>query len=221
MRLALAVGAGDELVRALAAHAGEVRRFARAPLAGDAPSNAVSVEGNPPSELSAALDAIASTGRGVDLALLAAEEGQPPDVAAADLRRSLTALLDSPAVERTAIALAAATQALAELAAVRLADWPKVRYVDWEWVPAGVAGACVPGLAANASLALIVAWPGEGSGQVEATPRRQAAELLAELAAARADAARARAALDGLVSSASWRITAPLRAARARLRSRG
>jgi hypothetical protein len=133
-RLAVEIGAaeGGSLAR-IALHAEEVHAFDfAAPQFPDArPSNVTVHTGDPHELLPAVLAELAEAGRNVDFVLLDGDSA--PDGA----RRNLEALLDSPALGRTVVLVHQVNNPRVRQGfdAVRFAAWPKVAFVEPDFVP--------------------------------------------------------------------------------------
>ncbi|MGI8804012.1 MAG: class I SAM-dependent methyltransferase [Solirubrobacteraceae bacterium] len=132
--LAVEVGTaeGGSLAR-LAAHAAEVHSFdfVRPQFADELPANVTFHTGDPHELLPAALVELADSGRNVDFVLLDGDSS--PDGA----RRDLEVLLNSPALTSTVILVHQVTgeRVRRGLDAVRFPAWPKVVFVDLDFVP--------------------------------------------------------------------------------------
>lgn len=131
--LALEIGSaeGGSLAR-IARHAGEVHSFdyVRPQFADDGAGNVVFHTGDPNELLPPALASLAEAGRNVDFVLLDGDSA--PDGA----RRSLEALLDSPALGRTLILVHQVSNPRVRQGfdAVHFDAWPKVAFVEPDFV---------------------------------------------------------------------------------------
>jgi hypothetical protein len=194
-QIAIEIGAseGGSLER-IARHAGAVHSFdyVAPQLPGESPPNVTFHTGDPDELLPAALEELAGAGRNVDFALVDGDGS--PDGA----RRSIEALLDSPAVGRTVILIAQTTNERVRrgVDAVRFAAWPKVAHVEPDFVP-GYMLADEPvrhELAGGLGLVLVdAARLRYGAGPVTDQRTYPAAKLLAEVR----DAVTAREAIKG------------------------
>jgi predicted O-methyltransferase YrrM len=116
----------------------------------------------------------------------------------------------------------------AALEALPWLAWSRVRHVDLEYVPPRVSQGPLGGLVGG--LGLVVLGPDTGAGTERTTHFTPVAQLLPQLSSAGVPARvsveeieagrRAQAALAEVTSSPSWRITAPLRAAKTALHRR-
>ena len=260
--LAIEVGTAEGAgLRRIAAYSEEVHSFDLEPPSLEPPENAVLHTGDSHELLPAFLAELAGAGRNVDFALV---DG---DHSAAGVRADVEALLDSPATSQTVIAIhdTANEDVRRGLDAVHYRAFPKVVYVDLDFVPGRVCrypelrhelwyglGLVVvdasrpvyadpdeppplhgymegrvieprfypaPPLLAAVREAIVAQEDGDGA---EATPEEIAAlggqlvGLWGELLRERERSVELQRALAGVMSSPSWRITAPLRRAKAR-----
>lgn len=130
--LAIEIGsAAGAALRRIAARAGEVHSFDLQPPALPQPSNVVLHTGDSHELLAPFLAELAVGGRNVDFALVDGDHS--PEGVRADIED----LLDSPAVQRTAIVIhdTANERVRRGVEAVRFAAWPKVVHVELDWVP--------------------------------------------------------------------------------------
>jgi hypothetical protein len=165
----------------------------------------------------------------------AQDEEPPPVIVIPGASPSIEAILDDPEIE-TALLLLLSTGELEtrrRLEEVRWRQWPRVGLVDLEYCPPRVVED-TPGaqrLQGGLGLVAIGLGPARGPSFVPMarllpglrSPLIPARIAAAELEAARECQARLRRAEDvirSLTASWSWRITAPLRAAKAELRGR-
>lgn len=182
--------------------------------------------------LPAFLAELARDGRKVDFALV---DG---DHFADGVRRDVEDLLASPAVERTVVVLhdTVNEEVRAGLDAIR---WdPKVSYVDLDWVPGHLWAEEYLRNELWGGLGLVLVDPAH-PGTVHERQYRPTPPLLAlareriladgglppprrngELARVRAELDHVQRTLSAITASPSWRLTAPLRAAKARMRRR-
>jgi Methyltransferase domain len=131
-RLAVEIGTAEGgSLRQIAAHAEEVHSFDLAAPEQPPPGNARFHIGDSHRLLPEALAGFAGAGRNVDLALV---DG---DHTAAGVRRDVQDLLASPAVGQCVVLLHdTANETVREgLAAVPYGDWPKVTWVDLDFLP--------------------------------------------------------------------------------------
>ncbi|MCD6727421.1 MAG: class I SAM-dependent methyltransferase [Solirubrobacteraceae bacterium] len=171
------------------------------------------------------LRVLAEGGENVDFVLV---DG---DHSAEGVARDMRDLLDSDAVGRTAIVMhdTLNPEVRRGLEAVNYDLWPKVVYVDLDWVAGCVYRAPIEGeMWAGVGLVVCDAErprsPGTSASQQRYHPHfpimRRGLEVDGELAALRADLERCQAANRAIQSSASWRLTAPLRRAKAAVAQR-
>ncbi len=157
----------------------------------------------------------------------------PVIILGAGAETALQAVLDEPEIERARLLLLGTGNALerAALEAVPWLTWPRVRYVDLEYVPPRVIEETPGAERLEGGLGLVVldadaeAWSAPRPRFVPIArllPRLRSAWLPPRIAAEELQAAygRADATIAAITSSASWRITAPLRAAKRVLRRR-
>ncbi|HEX8104105.1 MAG TPA: hypothetical protein VF533_15910 [Solirubrobacteraceae bacterium] len=176
---------------------------------------------------------------GPDLVARAAQEKTLLIVLAAGDAATLQALLDEPQIAAATLLLAGtgAADARAALEALPFRQWPRVRYVDLEYVAPRVVEEGRGHERLEGGLGLIVLdadaqpgeWPApappylplaraiEGLRSAALPPRiaaRELERLRAELADERARRERAEQVVAELTGSPSWQVTAPLRAAK-------
>lgn len=131
-RLAIEIGTAEgAALRRIAAHAEEVHAFDLFPPSLPVPENAVLHTGNSHELLPALLRELAEAGRSADFALV---DG---DHSAGGVRRDLEDLLDSPGFARGAILVhdIANEEVRRGVDAVRFEGYPKVTHVELDWVP--------------------------------------------------------------------------------------
>jgi hypothetical protein len=228
-RLAIEIGTyeGGSL-RLLARHCEHVHTFDLFDLVGDRSSyeNVTFHTGDSKLLLPELLRALEAQGREVDLALV---DG---DHSAEGVRRDLEILLDSPATRSTLILLhdTMNEETRGGIESVGLAAHPKVVYHELDFVPGyEFAGGHFDGQAwGGLGVVLTGERPLPGYRESSAQTRyREPFRLVQdgrryahELASYREEAERSRALLAAVQSSLSWRVTAPLRWAKSRLRPR-
>jgi hypothetical protein len=130
--LAIEVGAAEGASsRILAARAGELHCFDLTAPSLPLPDNVILHTGDSHELLPAFLVSLAEQGRNVDLVVVDGDHS-PNGV-----RRDVQDLLDSPALARTVILIhdTANQRVRCGLDSVRFAAWPKVSYVDLDWIP--------------------------------------------------------------------------------------
>lgn len=226
----------------IAAHSGEVHSMDLAPTASSPPSGARLHVGDSKEVLPALLSSFAAEGRNVDFVLVDGDHSTD------GVRADLVNLLSSPAVLRTVIVLhdTMNESVRAGIEKVRFEEFPKVRYVDLDFVAGFLfrrgpfAGELWGGLGlvlvddgaraqrespyedlhhdAHAALRMLRSLPNETDRGGGASRAGEPHDRLEALAASLEEHRRA---LEGVENSLSWRITAPLRAAKARVRSVG
>lgn len=173
--------------------------------------------------LPALLAELARDGRKVDFALV---DG---DHSADGVRRDVEDLVASPAVARTVVVLhdTVNEEVRAGLDAIR---WdPKVSYIDLDWVAGHLWTEEYLRNELWGGLGLVLVDPAQPGGGHEAQYFPTAPLLAAardgmlgdsDVAGLREELAAKQKTLDAVMSSPSWRLTAPLRAAKARIRRR-
>lgn len=130
--LAIEIGSMEgACLRRIAAHAGEVHSFDLQPPSLAMPDNVVVHTGDSHALLAPFLAELAAQGRNVDFVLV---DG---DHSAQGVRQDIEDLLDSRATGRTIILIHDTTneEVRRGLDAVHFAAWPKVEYVELDWVP--------------------------------------------------------------------------------------
>jgi hypothetical protein len=225
--IAIEIGTGDGgSLRVIAAHARHVHAFDIVPPAADltALPNVTFHTGDSHELLPRVLGQLAEQNVNVDFVLV---DG---DHSPAGVRRDVEDLLSSPAISRSLIFLhdTANSDVRVGLDAIKFAQWPKLTWVDLDWVPGFVFREGPSQGEAWAGLGIMItdaengpaAGPAEVAGyaypvtapcaarpmdnrQVESEP--QQVETLRRRVE---DLERLR---DELVSSVSWRVTRPLR----------
>jgi hypothetical protein len=157
---------------------------------------------------------LASDGANVDFVLV--DGDHTPE----GVRRDVEALMSSPAISRTVIALhdTANRDVRAGLEAIDYAAWPRLAWVDLDWVPGFVfCNGPSQGEAWGGLGIIVVDADGDLARREDVVARYAypAASVLAEFGRI-ADLERRYAAL---TSSRSWRVTRPLRVVRRAVRS--
>jgi hypothetical protein len=215
--LAIEIGSMEgACLRHVAAHAGEAHSFDLQAPSLPMPGNVRLHTGDSHELLPAFLQQLAGEGRNVEFVMVDGDHS-PEGV-----RQDLEDLLNSKAVGRAVILIHdTANERVREgLDAVAFSSWPKVRHVELDWVPGRMFAE--PELRDEL-------WYGLGLVLVDATqpvdPERPvyeqryhaAAPLLAQAHDQALELAQARQTLHDITESASWRLTAPLRAAKSLL----
>jgi len=130
--LAIEIGSMEgACLRQIAAHAGEVHSFDLQPPSLPVPANVILHTGDSHELLPRFLAELAERDSNVDLVVVDGDHS-PEGV-----RRDLEDLLDAPALSQTVILIhdTANERVRQGVDAVRFAAWPKVAYVDLDWVP--------------------------------------------------------------------------------------
>ncbi len=130
--LAIEIGSMEgACLRRIAAHASEVHSFDIQPPSLPMPDNVILHTGNSHELLAPFLDAVAEDERNVDFVVVDGDHGS------AGVRQDVEDLLNSPALARSVILIhdTANPSVRRGLDAVRFAAWPKVAYVDLDWLP--------------------------------------------------------------------------------------
>jgi hypothetical protein len=179
-----------------------------------------------PAELAAQLDAELLPEPALIAAAKAAQELEdgPLIVLGGGAATTVRAVLDEPEIGRGRLLIVGtgAAEDRAALEALPWLSWPRVRHVDLEYLPPravqGPAGGLVGGLGLVILDADAPEWverTPDFAAMAQLLPRLNSAWLPARPAAEELEAGRrAQAELAAITSSASWRITAPLRAAK-------
>ncbi len=151
-------------------------------------------------------------------------EHGPLIVLGGDAAASVRALLDEPEIGRARLLIVGtgAAEDRAALEALPWLSWPRVRHVDLEYVPPRAVRGPAGGLAGGLGLVVLDAGAPEWAKRTpdfapmaQLLPELNSAWLPARPSAEELEAGRrARAEVAAITSSASWRITAPLRAAK-------
>jgi hypothetical protein len=216
--LAIEIGSAEgHTLRRIAAFAGEVHSFDLLEPEPPVPANATLHTGDSHRLLPQFLAELGGAGRNVDFALV---DG---DHTAEGVRRDVEALLDSSAVQRTVVLVhdVGNEEVREGFDAVRFADWPKVHYVEPDWIPGVLftetSGA--HGLWGGLGLVLVDADRGPALGDTPYQDRYQPSEALVGDLRERLEEAEAE--VERLRRSVSWRSTAPLRHVRRLMRQVG
>ncbi len=131
-QLAIEIGSAEGAsLRRIAAHAAEVHSFDLAAPTLEIPANVALHTGDSHELLPALLAELTEEQRNVDFVLVDGDHSSD------GVRQDLQDLLDSPALARTVILIhdTASPQVRAGLDAVHFDAWPKVAYVELDWVP--------------------------------------------------------------------------------------
>lgn len=218
-RLAVEIGTaqGGALAR-IATYSAEVHSFDRVEPEVSVPDHVTLHTGDSHVLLPAFLAQLAERGRQVDFALV---DG---DHSADGVRRDIEDLVASPAVERTVIVLHDTVNEEVR-AGIDAVDWPtKVSYVDSDWVPGHLWAEEYLRDELWGGLGLVLVDPADPGPRHEDKYHPTAALLAVardvvapdrEVARLRTDLREAHRTLAAVTSSPSWRLTAPLRAAKA------
>jgi hypothetical protein len=181
-----------------------------------------------PAELSVSTDNNVLTEREL---IDAAKACQNPDgscVIVVGTGAATRSVLDQPEISRACLLIVGtgAADNRAALEALPWLSWTRVRHVDLEYVPPRVIGSSIPELSGGLGLVIVDADPETWTERTSRfvpmarllpdlvsawVPARMSAELIEEGRSAQAE-------LAAITSSASWQITAPLRAVKNRLR---
>ena len=227
--LAIEIGTAEGgSLRRLSAAAGEIHSFDLVEPQPDiqALENVTLHTGDSHALLPELLGKLAEAGRNVDFVLV---DG---DHTAEGVARDMNDLIGSPALGRTVILAhdSMNEEVRSGLEAVDYDAWPAVRYVELDWVAGYVLSEPRFGSQLWGGLAAVVVDAGATrapGSSVHAPGLTSIHEVVAagrvaatDQAALRADLETCRTALDDVMGSASWRVTAPLRAAKARVSRR-